>query len=220
MHFASSAIWRPFCPGEDELGTLGMYNRFSNGTPSAFPSYHMISITLFQFSCNFQVAWRLTTWSREVSMAHDRMLQWLYQSEIWQASRQRRCLGVCEISKRLVKFELESRGFETCGKMFYRLKMNRGPGTYTNSVTQPWKTTSADIIKTYKSPMCWSHQPASWDVNFMSYQITITIVQRQADGRRSHIYVYLILWHSGLIYNQSLFSFKLNRIRDQVQHVQ
>ena len=82
-------------------------------------------------------------------MAHDRMLQWLYQSEIWQASRQRRCLGVCEISKRLVTFELESRGFETCGKMFYRFIMNRGPGIYTNSVTQPWKTTSGDIIKTY-----------------------------------------------------------------------
>ena len=41
------------------------------------------------------------------------MLQWSYRSEIWQAPRQQRCRGTCQISERLEKFKPESRGFET-----------------------------------------------------------------------------------------------------------
>ena len=41
------------------------------------------------------------------------MLQWSYRSEIWQAPRQQRCQGTCQISEQLEKFKPESRGFET-----------------------------------------------------------------------------------------------------------
>ena len=43
----------------------------------------------------------------------DWMLQWSYRSEIWQAPRQQRCRGTCQISERLEKSKPESRGFET-----------------------------------------------------------------------------------------------------------
>ena len=55
----------------------------------------------------------LTAKSREVSKPRDWMLQWSYRSEIWQAPRQQRCRGTCQISERLEMFKPESRGFET-----------------------------------------------------------------------------------------------------------
>ena len=59
-----------------------------------------------------QAVRRLTAKSREVSKPRDWMLQWSYRSEIWQAPRQQRCRGTCQISERLEKSKPESRGFE------------------------------------------------------------------------------------------------------------
>ena len=56
---------------------------------------------------------RLTAKSRKFSKPRDWMLQWSYRSEIWQAPRQQRCRGTCQILERLEKFKPESRGFET-----------------------------------------------------------------------------------------------------------
>ena len=41
------------------------------------------------------------------------MLKLSYRSEMSQASRQRCCRGACQMSERLKKYKLESRGFET-----------------------------------------------------------------------------------------------------------
>ena len=60
-----------------------------------------------------QAVKRLADKSREVSKPRDWVLQYLYRSDIWQASRQRCCQCACQISKRSEKFKPESRGFET-----------------------------------------------------------------------------------------------------------
>ena len=56
---------------------------------------------------------RLTARSREDCKPRYCMLFCSYHSEIWQASRQCRCRGSCQILKRLKKSKPEPRDFET-----------------------------------------------------------------------------------------------------------
>ena len=52
--------------------------------------------------------------SRKASNTRDRMLKYLYRSEIWQAHWQQQCCrGVSQITERYDYFKYKSRGFET-----------------------------------------------------------------------------------------------------------
>ena len=74
-----------------------------------FPAYF---IHIHQGICSLsrKTSYRHIPWSLEAAWLD--IISWSYRSKIWAASRQLCCRDACQLSERLDKSKLESRGFE------------------------------------------------------------------------------------------------------------